>query len=219
MELATLAIIWLLSIVNLEAFRIPLSRGVAKRGPGAHSLVINAAASANELSRSGNGKDNERIYDFGTAKEELDEDALFEREMAQEMFDMLRGEDEALSIDAFLEWDDIKDVIELGIIDPETMALIIEAVQGKNPVRDILTFEQWLEAVELVNQVQLTLESVEEETDSWNPVAEQEAMDAAHTDDSIDTTQESVMQMLQAFGLKPNVEVKGKDDGNARKSQ
>ncbi len=169
-----------------------------------------AMASANELGISGpnDGKNKEeKLYEFGSANEELDEDALFEREMAREMFDMLRGEDEDLSIDKFFEWDDIKDVIELGVIDPETMALIIEAVQGKNPVTDTLSFEQWLEAVELVNQVQLTLENVEEGTESWDPAAEQEKMDELYGDQP-DPTSESVMQMLQAFGLKPNVDKK-----------
>ena len=171
-------------------------------------------ASANELRISGpnDGKNREeKLYEFGSANEELDEDALFEREMAREMFDMLRGEDEDLSIDKFFEWDDIKDVIELGVIDPETMALIIEAVQGKNSATGTLSFEQWLEAVELVNQVQLTLENVEEGTESWDPAAEQEKMDELYGDQP-DPTSESVMQMLQAFGLKPNVDEKKEEE-------
>ena len=191
----------------------PCSSSAFIREVGGRCGATVVRASANELGISGaKGKDREeKFYDFGTAREELDEDALFEREMAQEMYDMLRGEDEHLSIDKFFEWDDIKDVIEMGVIDPETMALIIEAAQGKNPVRDTLTFEQWLEAVELVNQVQLTLENVEEGADSWDPKAEQAAMDELY-DEPVDPTSESVMQMLQAFGLKPNVEEKKEKD-------
>ena len=175
---------------------------------------IAAGASANELGISdpkGKGRE-EKLYNFDTAREEMDEDALFEREMAREMYDMLRGEDNYLSLDKFFEWDDIKDVIDMGVIDPETMALIIEAVQGKqSSIMDTLTFEQWLEAVELVNQVQLTLENVEEGADLWDPKAEQAAMDE-FSEDPVDPTSESVMQMLKAFGLRPKIEEKKSDE-------
>ena len=84
-------------------------------------------------------------------------------------------------------------------------------MQGKNSVTGTLSFEQWLEAVELVNQVQLTLENVEEGTESWDPAAEQEKMDELYGDQP-DPTSESVMQMLQAFGLKPNVDEKKEEE-------
>ena len=131
-------------------------------------------------------------------EEELGEDELFEREMAREMFDMLRGEGETLSVEEFLEWDDIKDVLEAGIIDADTMTLIVKSIG----VKDSMTFEQWLDTVELVNQVQLTLEGVDDSVQNWDPVAEQEKADAMYADEE-DPTSESVKQMLRMFGLKP----------------
>ena len=171
-------------------------------------------ASANELGISDpKGKDGEeKLYNFESSPEEMDQDALFEREMAREMYDMLRGEDKYLSLDKFFEWDDIKDIIDMGVIDPETMALIIEAVQGKqSSIMDTLTFEQWLEAVDLVNQVQLTLENETEGADLWDPNAEQAAMDELF-DQPDDQASESVMQMLRAFGLRPKVEEEKSDE-------
>lgn len=173
-----------------------------------------SGASANELGISGGGSDRNKDYeiqfpddDFGmNEEEELGEDELFEREMAREMFDMLRGEGEKLSVEEFLEWDDIKDVLEAGIIDADTMTLIVESIG----VKDSMTFEQWLDTVELVNQVQLTLEGVDDSVQNWDPVAEQEKADAMYADEE-DPTSESVKQMLRMFGLKPAEEA-GKVD-------
>ena len=167
-------------------------------------------ASANELSLSGGGgSDRDKDYevqflfpddDFGMneEEEELDEDALFEREMAREMFDMLRGEAEELTVEEFMKWDDINDVLEAGVIDADTMALIIESIG----VKQSMTFEQWLDTVELVNEVQLTLDGVDDSVQNWDPVAEQEKADAMYADEE-DPTSESVKQMLRMFGLKP----------------
>lgn len=167
-------------------------------------------ASANELSLSGGGgSDRDKDYevqflfpddDFGMneEEEELDEDALFEREMAREMFDMLRGEAEELTVEEFMKWDDINDVLEAGVIDADTMALIIESIG----VKQSMTFEQWLDTVELVNEVQLTLDGVDDSVQNWDPVAEQEKADAMYADEE-DPTTESVKQMLRMFGLKP----------------
>lgn len=169
-----------------------------------------SGASASELSISGGGgKDRDKDYqvqfpddDFGMneVEEELDEDALFEREMAKEMFDVLRGDDEELSVEDFMEWDDIKDVLEAGVIDAGTMALIVESIG----VKKSMSFEQWLDTVELVNEVQLTLDGVDDSVQTWDPVLEQEKADALYgEDDEVDSTSESVKQMLRMFGLKP----------------
>ena len=58
-------------------------------------------------------------------------------------------------------WEDIEDVMDNGIIDEETMEIIIDEVGVKN---GILTFEQFYALVELVNQVSEALDGDEELT-------------------------------------------------------
>ena len=100
--------------------------------------------------------DDDEVYtDFET----MNSDNELEKKMARELYDELREGQLGLSIESFLKWEDIEDVLNNGIIDEETMEIIIDEVGVKN---GILTFEQFYELVELVNQVSLALDGDEE---------------------------------------------------------
>jgi hypothetical protein len=218
MRSCALVAFFILSLTPLVAFKAN-NFGVVRVSPSAGVQVSRLGASANELSISGGGDKEGTGRDgvllppldlIGLEEEDddLDEDALFEREMAQSMFDMLRGDNEELPVEAFLEWDDIRDVLDLEIIDTETMALIIESCG----VSDSMTFTQWLDAVELVNQVQLTLEGAgDEQVSLWDPIEEQRRMDESERSgrDRDSEVGDQVQLMLEAFGLKPNPHLEG----------
>ena len=108
--------------------------------------------------------DDDEVYtDFET----MNSDNELEKKMARELYDELREGQLGLSIESFLKWEDIEDVLNNGIIDEETMEIIIDEVGVKNGV---LSFEQFYELVELVNQVSMALDGDEELLGSRNIV-------------------------------------------------
>lgn len=94
-------------------------------------------------------------------EEYLKDDIDMEKDMARDLFEQLRsrGVDDAepglLSLHKFFEWDDMKEVLAKGFIDMNTMDTILSEA---GVVRDALTFDQFYEVVDLVNQVQIALE-------------------------------------------------------------
>lgn len=100
--------------------------------------------------------DDDEVYtDFET----MNSDNELEKKMARELYDELRAGQLGLPIEAFLKWEDIEDVLDNGIIDQETMEIIIDEVGVTD---GILSFEQFYELVELVNQVSIALDGDEE---------------------------------------------------------
>ena len=100
--------------------------------------------------------DDDEVYtDFET----MNSDNELEKKMARDLYDELREGQLGLSIESFLKWEDIEDVLNNGIIDEETMEIIIDEVGVKNGV---LSFEQFYELDELVNQVSMALDGDEE---------------------------------------------------------
>ena len=73
-------------------------------------------------------------------------------------------------MEEFLEWDDIKDVLEAGIIDADTMTLIVE-YRGEG-------FDDGAMArhSRACQSRTLTLEGVDDSVQNWDPVAEQEKL-------------------------------------------
>eukprot|EP00596_Hydrurales_sp_CCMP1899_P010927 CAMPEP_0119043630 /NCGR_PEP_ID=MMETSP1177-20130426/24302_1 /TAXON_ID=2985 /ORGANISM="Ochromonas sp, Strain CCMP1899" /LENGTH=129 /DNA_ID=CAMNT_0007012175 /DNA_START=229 /DNA_END=618 /DNA_ORIENTATION=- len=80
--------------------------------------------------------------------------------MARELYDELRAGQLGLPVTSFLEWEDIQDVLSNGVIDAETMEIIIDECGVKDGV---ITFEQFYDLVALVNQVELALDNDEED--------------------------------------------------------
>jgi hypothetical protein len=83
------------------------------------------------------GDDDEDFRPF----EETEEDIQLEKEMARELYDELRASKLSLSVADFMAWEDIVDVMDTGVIDEETMKVIIEEVGITD---DVITFEQVL---------------------------------------------------------------------------
>lgn len=86
---------------------------------------------------------------------DFEEDNALEKAMAQDLYNGLKGNDSILSVETFLQWEDIKDVLGRGFIDADTMQIIF----SEAGVHDgIMNFDQFFEVVDLVNQVSLALE-------------------------------------------------------------
>ena len=162
------------------------------------SLATNVNAHEKELeitSKSNTDVTSEEDELDGFDATKLDET---EREMALEMYNSLRGSNDELSIEGFFAWDDIEDVLDNGVVDIETIAIILESCQ----VEDTMSFKTWLEVVDLVNQVQLTLEN-DGEIEEWDVVKEQAALDALIAEGGNETVdEESLKNMLKMLGLK-----------------
>lgn len=87
---------------------------------------------------------------------DIDADSELEQQMSLDLYHSLRAQDEELlSVCNFLQWDDVLEVLERGSIDEDTIRLIFEEVgiTGSH-----LTFEQFVEAVDLINQVEAACE-------------------------------------------------------------
>lgn len=65
--------------------------------------------------------DDETYTDFDT----LNSDNELEIQLARELYDELRAGRLGLPVESFLEWEDIQDVLSNGVIDSETMEIII----------------------------------------------------------------------------------------------
>lgn len=72
-----------------------------------------------------------------------DDDELA-KSMARELFYDLSQDSELLSIDDFIAWDDIQDVLNGGIIRRDTLEIIFET---SGVTTNVLTFEQFTEVV------------------------------------------------------------------------
>jgi hypothetical protein len=109
--------------------------------------------------------------DYEIDSKELD---IMEKEMARELFDNLNnGVGELLAVQTFLEWEDIKETLKKGFIDLETMKFIFFEA---GVVGDSMSFDQFMEVVELVNQVSMALEDTagfeEEDLEDYETIEE-----------------------------------------------
>ena len=132
------------------------------------------------------------------SREEQDELDL-EDAMAREQYDALRCGEDMLSTEAFLQWEDIEDVLENGIIDGETLEIILEECN----VGAQMSFECFKEVVELVNNVTLQMEDAPldgTEDLSWLPVGG--GLEAGGEGEMEKVDEAAVTAMLAAMGIK-----------------
>ena len=80
------------------------------------------------------------------------------RPAALETFKELALNSNSVSVQAFLEWEDIKEVMSRGYIDKETIGIIMKEVGIKS---GFLDFAQFKEMVDMVNHVNAALEQNE----------------------------------------------------------
>jgi len=109
-----------------------------------------------------------------------------ENDLALETFSELALHSSSLSVQAFLEWDDIKEVMSRGFIDQETIGIIMKELGIKS---GFLDFAQFKEMVEMINHVNAALEqnelegldddddAYEEEENSFFPPGEDDDKD------------------------------------------
>ena len=118
-----------------------------------------------------------------------------EIEMAAEAFDHLRGDSPLLSVEVFLNWSEIKDVLDKGYIDMETIEIILlEVGVEHNVFLRSMSFPQFVEVVDLVNQISIALEQERDFGDGTNFLADQEDyedIDVGDTDTSTGTKDEN----------------------------
>ena len=98
-----------------------------------------------------------------------DEDELTEedlKEVAKELFDELRGKDKKVSIAAFMASEDVKDMIEDGLLTKEQMKEMVSEVAGDKKQLD---FEQFYD---IVSQLDEIAEGAEDEDDLTDDEAE-----------------------------------------------
>ena len=93
-----------------------------------------------------------------------DDDTEIEDAMALETFMELSYNTNSLSVQAFMDWEDIQDVLARGFVDQETIKIVLKEVGVKS---GFMNFVQFKDTVELVNQVNAALEhnSLDDEDD------------------------------------------------------
>mmetsp|Transcript_24428 Transcript_24428/g.40682 ORF Transcript_24428/g.40682 Transcript_24428/m.40682 type:complete len:205 (-) Transcript_24428:2116-2730(-) len=100
--------------------------------------------------------------DFVPPTEE--EEEKMELEMAKMQFEELcigdnSTDDDLLSVVAFMQWEDIVDVLSRGTLDvPIIREILVEVGVDMDDISARMDFPQFLEAVELVNQMTLALD-------------------------------------------------------------
>ena len=103
--------------------------------------------------------ENEEPNDTDSLSDDFDEktqeDRELERRMARNLFDDLRGTDPLLTRDKFIKWEDIVELLSRGVFDGETLEVIYTECRVKG---NDINFEQFLEIVDLVNQVAAVLD-------------------------------------------------------------
>lgn len=107
-----------------------------------------------------------------------DDNLQMEREMALELFDELRGTNDRLLYEDFVQWDDIQDVLEKGLtletidvilkecrvgepqipIEIDGIPMDLDSINGKAEVDKSLDFDQFFDVVDLINQICIALE-------------------------------------------------------------
>ncbi|RYY83205.1 hypothetical protein EON63_11760 [archaeon] len=73
-----------------------------------------------------------------------------ELEPARDLYNQLKGDSPLLSFDRFIAWDDIQDVLTRDVVDLNTVKIILKEIGVKSFG---IHLNQFVEAVELVNQV------------------------------------------------------------------
>ena len=101
-----------------------------------------------------NEEESEDTIDY-ELDEKMQEDKELEQRMAKQLFDDLRGDDPLLTKEKFIKWDDIDELLSRGAFDGETLEIIYTecGISGEN-----LNYDQFLEVVDLVNQVSAVLD-------------------------------------------------------------
>ena len=106
--------------------------------------------------------------------DKLEEENALEKSMARELYDELRVGKPGLPVEDFMKWEDIVDVMETGVIDGETMEIIIDEVGVKD---GIISFDQFFELVALVNEVTITFENGAQFLDDDTSLEEEESVE------------------------------------------
>lgn len=92
------------------------------------------------------------IYENEEILVDLDDTA---NDLALETFKELSLQSDSVSVQAFIEWEDIQEVMARGFIDKETLGIILKELGIKSGFMD---FAQFKEAVDMVNHVNAALE-------------------------------------------------------------
>ena len=125
-------------------------------------------------------------------------------QMALEQYNALKESSDGissalLSVDDFIKWEEIQDVLEYGVVDMETVQIILQEVGVHGGV---MTFEQFKESVDLINASQTALE----EDEFAGLDFDSEGLGGLGVDEekSLGIDQETVNQMIAGLGLRRN---------------
>jgi len=125
-------------------------------------------------------------------------------QMALEQYNALKESPDGissalLSVDDFIKWEEIQDVLEYGVVDMETVQIILQEVGVHGGV---MTFEQFKESVDLINASQTALE--EDEFAGLDFDSEGLGGLGVEEEKSLGIDQETVNQMIAGLGLRRN---------------
>ncbi|KAJ1412012.1 hypothetical protein B484DRAFT_455476 [Ochromonadaceae sp. CCMP2298] len=151
---AALALMCLLGLEALALRVVPPSRFLLPHRPAprlevSNSLSTSCRSPLAPLFSEYTGADD---FEFPTEMESV----AMELEMAQAQFDELRGGNAFLPLESFMQWEDITEVLARGTVD---LAIVQEILVEVGMQGERLSFEQFFEAVDLVNQMTLALET------------------------------------------------------------
>eukprot|EP01036_Dinobryon_divergens_P029673 gene29673-38802_t len=78
-----------------------------------------------------------------------EDDDEIDEETVRELYNALKGSAKSLSVKKFKEWEDVKDLVDAGLLSDSTLSLLVTEVVGKN--KDI-SFNQFWELVKVIDQ-------------------------------------------------------------------
>jgi len=141
--------------------------------------------------------------DFASQVEDPSEEAELVRKMALEQYNTLKGsnaEDELLLVSTFLQWEEILDVLDSGVMDAETMEIIL---QETGVTSHLMTFTQFQEAVDLVNSYTLAMDDEMEFGDeAFSREGFPSPEDEGGEEPNAQAMEEQLQAMLSALGVK-----------------
>jgi len=100
------------------------------------------------------GDEEERIEvdgdEIGGDGEEMTAEEI--EEMTKDLFDTLRGTKKTVSVATFLAWDDVQDMVKEGVLDNDTIDILLEEVGVNKNRKGDLTYQQFGDLVRLLDE-------------------------------------------------------------------
>jgi hypothetical protein len=116
--------------------------------------------------------------------------------MTKDLFDTLKGNKKTVSVATFLAWDDVQDMVKEGVLDNDTIDILLEEVGVNKNRKGDLTYQQFSDLVRLLDETAEALGDGEG-MDNEEPEEEEDEESAENVSATLEEREE-----VKSFGYK-----------------